>query len=371
LFIPLRAGVIGAFALLVLCMCVIGSLAIDVAVHSAQQAETFQQRSLVPLVGLSALSQNIDQERDLLSKSAGQLNSARRRAVQDELAALDVSIAETAADVLPPTSLATWRSAWRSYLAVRGGARQAGTSTARQVSSEREILSNRLDSVLDVIQSAAGVYLNQGQLRYVTTVSHDWTLIRAIVLGVALTVLLAVLFGALIVRRLTRGLNNLIATAVAITGGKLQVRAATTGRDELSVVAWAFNHMTDSLLRLERTALTDPLTGLGNHRAFQEEFRRELARAIRHGHTLSLALLDLDDFKMVNDGHGHAHGDRVLATFATHLGETRVEDRPFRIGGDEFAMLLPYSSAEEARSILERLRVTLNTALPGVTMSVG
>jgi predicted signal transduction protein with EAL and GGDEF domain len=104
-------------------------------------------------------------------------------------------------------------------------------------------------------------------------------MIRITVLAVGIALLLGLLFAALIVLRLGTGLKNLVGTAQAISAGWLETRAAARGRDELTVVARAFNHMTDALLHLERTALADRLTGLGNHRAFQEEFRRETARA--------------------------------------------------------------------------------------------
>jgi diguanylate cyclase (GGDEF)-like protein len=124
------------------------------------------------------------------------------------------------------------------------------------------------------------------------------------------------------------------------------------------------------LARLERISVTDPLTGLGNHRAFLEEMRREVSRAQRHEHALSLALVDLDYFKVINDTHGHVHGDRVLKAVAELLGSHRAEDRAFRIGGDEFAVLLPHTAAAGTYTTLERKRAEVERTA-GVTMSVG
>lgn len=124
------------------------------------------------------------------------------------------------------------------------------------------------------------------------------------------------------------------------------------------------------LARLERISLTDALTGLGNHRAFQEELRREVSRAHRHQHALSLALVDLDELKIINDTYGHVHGDRVLKAVADLLGCHRVEDRAFRIGGDEFAVLLPYTAAIGAYTTLDRRRSDVERTA-GATMSVG
>lgn len=103
-------------------------------------------------------------------------------------------------------------------------------------------------------------------------------------------------------------------------------------------------------------ALTDPLTRLGNHRAFQEELDRQVEHALRYEAPLALVLIDLDDFKAINDARGHAAGDAVLH----QLGELMVTairkpDRAFRVGGDELALLLPHSDAEGARIVARRL----------------
>lgn len=125
------------------------------------------------------------------------------------------------------------------------------------------------------------------------------------------------------------------------------------------------------LTRLAHAALTDHLTALGNHRAFQEEFHREVMRAVRHDEPLTLALVDIDDFKVVNDHNGHVHGDRVLIALAALLRGMRVHDRAYRLGGDEFALLLPHTSLEEGIPVLERLRQGAQHQLHGATISIG
>lgn len=103
-------------------------------------------------------------------------------------------------------------------------------------------------------------------------------------------------------------------------------------------------------------SLTDPLTGLGNHRAFQEELDRQVESAQRYGAPLALVILDLDEFKLVNDRNGHADGDRTLAGFGRIMADSiRRVDRSFRIGGDEFAILLPHTDAHNARVVVRRL----------------
>ena len=102
-------------------------------------------------------------------------------------------------------------------------------------------------------------------------------------------------------------------------------------------------------LKAMRLALTDPLTGLGNHRHFYEQLERE-ALAADNAHPLSICLLDVDDFKQINDLYGHPVGDQALVKIADRL---RQDGEAFRIGGDEFALLLPGKTAREAMEIAE------------------
>jgi diguanylate cyclase (GGDEF)-like protein/putative nucleotidyltransferase with HDIG domain len=105
----------------------------------------------------------------------------------------------------------------------------------------------------------------------------------------------------------------------------------------------------------EQLASRDPLTGLHNHREFHEAVARELEECRRHGGSMAVVLLDLDDFKRVNDTSGHAAGDRVLIAAAEGLrGACRASDQAFRIGGDEFALVLPRSSGRDAIPLAER-----------------
>jgi len=130
---------------------------------------------------------------------------------------------------------------------------------------------------------------------------------------------------------------------------------------------------------LEEQAGTDPLTGLANRRTLFESLRREISHAVRHGHPLTLAYMDLDGFKAVNDRYGHKEGDRVLQALAQALKATlRVEDLPARMGGDEFCAVLPNVGPEQAEAVMRRLFAAFETLrdLPGkeplpVTVSAG
>ncbi len=103
-------------------------------------------------------------------------------------------------------------------------------------------------------------------------------------------------------------------------------------------------------------ALRDSLTGLGNHRAFQEAVARMVEGARRYGTGFSLVLIDIDEFKRVNDTRGHAVGDQLLAEVGTLITETvRVSDAAFRVGGDEFALLLAHTDPGGAIVLTRRL----------------
>ncbi len=116
------------------------------------------------------------------------------------------------------------------------------------------------------------------------------------------------------------------------------------------------------VFRLRRAVEADPFTGLANHGGFHELLQREMRRAQREGTTLSLAILDLDDFKRINDAHGHPYGDSVLRHAAERLRESiRGADTAARIGGEEFAVLLPGTGRSLALEIAERVRAAVST----------
>jgi diguanylate cyclase (GGDEF)-like protein/putative nucleotidyltransferase with HDIG domain len=124
-----------------------------------------------------------------------------------------------------------------------------------------------------------------------------------------------------------------------------------------------------------RDAETDALTGLGNHRSFQLDLRRVLEAAGSGGEPVSLGLIDLDAFKDINDRFGHPVGDAVLTLVADVLRQECGADRAYRIGGEEFAVLMPGESAATASSALDRTHRRLSeTAFPHderVTISAG
>jgi diguanylate cyclase (GGDEF)-like protein len=124
--------------------------------------------------------------------------------------------------------------------------------------------------------------------------------------------------------------------------------------------------------RQEELATRDPLTGLFNHREFHEALDRELSRSARNGAQTTVALFDLDGFKLVNDAAGHAEGDRVLRETAAALDAScRGSDIAFRLGGDEFALLLPETAPQDAEIVAERAAAAIAGIGEPVTTSYG
>jgi diguanylate cyclase (GGDEF)-like protein len=142
---------------------------------------------------------------------------------------------------------------------------------------------------------------------------------------------------------------------------------------ELAAIAVA---NAEARAELARLAETDPLTGLANRRAFTKRLNGEVERARRHGHLLTLVILDLDDFKGINDTHGHQVGDHVLAEVGHQLCATsRAGELIARIGGEEFAWILPQVDAAGAMAPVERARARIAgirvDGVSGITCSAG
>jgi len=130
---------------------------------------------------------------------------------------------------------------------------------------------------------------------------------------------------------------------------------------------------------LEQQAIRDPLTGLLNRRFFEEALQKEVAHAGRKNQPFTILILDIDEFKWVNDTYGHAAGDAVLEALGNFMSrQTRKDDLAVRLGGEEFLILMTdmnldqgVKRAEEIRSQIEDLKIEFEGALIQVTVSIG
>ena len=151
----------------------------------------------------------------------------------------------------------------------------------------------------------------------------------------------------------------------------------------LSVLASFAAMAIDNAKLHKRTTImanTDALTGLHNHRYFQQVYKQEMERAKRYGKTFGFLFIDVDDFKKYNDTYGHFKGDRILVAIGDLITDSlRRVDYAFRYGGEEFIVILPESDLESSLQVAERLRMIIEertasdgeTGGKGVTVSIG
>jgi diguanylate cyclase (GGDEF)-like protein/putative nucleotidyltransferase with HDIG domain len=191
--------------------------------------------------------------------------------------------------------------------------------------------------------------------------------IYALVVALAISLLASVVLTRMIDKPLKRLAEGARAIAATPAGQRVQINS----RDEFGEVAEAFNSMSQALsqafARLRQASETDGLTGLLNHRALHEAVEREVARARRYGTPFGVLALDVDDFKLFNDVHGHPAGDRLLGQLAQLLREqTRQADIVGRVGGDEFIVILSETDADALRVIAQHVHRAV-AAQPYVT----
>ncbi len=168
----------------------------------------------------------------------------------------------------------------------------------------------------------------------------------------------------------------------AMTDNKKLINELKTVNEGLeTTVLKRTQELNDANKQLGELAITDELTHAYNQRFFWKKLKDEIDRAIRYKHDLSLILLDIDYFKLYNDEHGHAAGDKVLQVVAKTLQTNiRTTDTLIRYGGEEFAIILPETSQDQAKEMAERIRKSIaKKASPfkiknkrrGITISLG
>ena len=224
-----------------------------------------------------------------------------------------------------------------------------------------------------------------GQLAFLLLVSSGVT---GVMLGLAASFWVA--------RSIIKPLASLEKTARRASEGDLSARAPAGGPREFAHLGSVLNEMMGSieertadlsnanrelsqknsdLIDARNQAATDPLTGLGNHRSFQNGLRQEVSKAQESGSSVGLIIIDLDGFKEVNDSLGHLAGDQLLRDLARQLTAVTRDDNTFRYGGDEIAVLLPGAVCADAIVVANRLRkAVMSLAAPDgqpLTASLG
>lgn len=142
------------------------------------------------------------------------------------------------------------------------------------------------------------------------------------------------------------------------------------------ITSFMLSKFKDELEKEKELGRIDDLTGVSNSRSFYELASTEIERSKRHGHTLSVAYIDLDDFKSINDSTGHSTGDQLLHQMAFIMKQSlRRIDVTARVGGDEFVVLMPETDQETAKIVIERLQKNLLESMKSsgwpVTFSIG
>lgn len=164
------------------------------------------------------------------------------------------------------------------------------------------------------------------------------------------------------------GLTLLVLAALGMTAARPEAISGLVAleekkREQDAALGEADRQIAEMRRTLENLSTIDALTGLQNHRAFQERLDREMGRALRHGQPLSLLLLDVDKFKSYNDSYSHTEGDQALKMISGLISETaRASDIPARYGGKEFAIILTETDMMGAVVLGERLRQAVASA---------
>jgi len=211
-------------------------------------------------------------------------------------------------------------------------------------------LANHLQTTLDVNHTLSVFFDNVIQLFTVSSLTFEDTINAPLILGNAQ--------------------KHTVTYNVAMNKNKLGVLKLTRKtpflEGELAVletlIGVLFYPLRNALLyrKALQLSMRDPLTGIGNRQAMENCFEREIKLALRHDNPLSLAIIDIDHFKKLNDTHGHLSGDKVIKHIVNNVKDAlRETDQTFRFGGEEFVILLHNTHQEHAKLTAERIRMMI------------
>ena len=243
----------------------------------------------------------------------------------------------------------------------------------------------------DEYESVVTTLSNQGNMvataviqRSLREAAEPYARLQTMLLFLSLGGLGLLIVGSLLTaRRIAQPVRELAGLARRIEQGDYSQPLKVDTRDEIGELGSAFNHMRDAIStreqRIMELAYSDELTGLPNRALFMEKLNQAVLNMTRSGQPMSVLVMDLDRFKLINDTLGHQYGDAVLRIVGERLtaAVSRELDAPVctvaRLGGDEFAVLLPADGVSSAESVARRLLKALENPLviQGITVDVG
>jgi diguanylate cyclase (GGDEF)-like protein len=240
---------------------------------------------------------------------------------------------------------------------------------------------NELQLAINDISQARQQLAAAVETRYVKAIAARRTQLGWLIASWVITLSIAALLITFFLQSLLRPIKSLAKVARSLGAGEIGVRAPIIGQDELTLLAERFNDMAAYWEATRKSLLTevaqDPLTGTLNRRGILAALENALAEHARQQSPVSLLMIDLNRFKVINDRYGHAAGDRALIWVAAQIRNLlRAGDRLGRYGGDEFLALLPGTDAEQAQQIAQRMSRAIaeaaarETAYPAISVGV-
>ena len=251
---------------------------------------------------------------------------------------------------------------WNAALHQLEGSATGVGSASDDAADPEDVFEDHMNTAIAGVERL--VEASQRESRNDLAATRRLTRAQALIALIALLISLGV--AALLARRLAAGtlrpIQRLTQAARAFGSGHLSHRVEISSSTELHEMADTFNRMAEALQgqhnQLEEQAFTDSLTGIANRALFEDRASHALERGARTGEKTAVLLIDLDDFKLINDGLGHATGDDLLALAAGRITDgARTADTVARLGGDEFAVLLEgVRGLDDALGTAERVR---------------